>query len=406
SLLPSSNPHHKHFGMAYEALIVIGFGVALAIASVALFVAHVKRINAPNRADPAGTLVLVDLSAALAKDEAAAAAREAAGRNNGGRRGTSEDSSAGCSGDAFALQPNGAARRRRRPSGETANRSPEEGSQETAAAVGTQPADTQHQAREAGASSYKATMVLPSPLWAEAILKHADVKRKKLRSMVKSGEIAAGWEAKWERLPPPRRRKLLEAVREELMHAVSSYIGRDEALFDAICPHLSVSALEEEHRGISGLSRLVRGCLDGKLPEPRSKAFAAVREALAKAAVGAAAAAAASAENVPKDKRGPVRAFLPTFRKLCSSSFCIGALEAIVSGRADGSAGPTVGSVCSALVKTGGSGVLLFAFFHGLKQMSASEVTDSPGLPAGVGGGGGEGSLRGGGGAFGGVGGV
>lgn len=69
------------------------------------------------------------------------------------------------------------------------------------------------------------------------------------------------------------------------------------------------------------------------------------------------------------------------------------ALEAIVSGRADGSAGPTVGSVCSALVKTGGSGVLLFAFFHGLKQMSASEVTDSPGLPAGVGGGGGEGVL-------------
>lgn len=90
------------------------------------------------------------------------------------------------------------------------------------------------QAREAGTSSYTATMVLPSPLWAEAILKHADVKRKKLRSMVKSREIAAGWEAKWERLPRARRRKLLEAVREELVHAVSSYMGRDEALFDAI----------------------------------------------------------------------------------------------------------------------------------------------------------------------------
>ncbi|CAB1101473.1 unnamed protein product [Ectocarpus sp. CCAP 1310/34] len=373
--------------MTYEALIVVVFGVALAVASVALFIAHVKRINAPNRADPAGTLVHVDLGAALAKDEAAAALREAGGRNNGGRRSTNEDSSAGCSGDAFALQPNGAARRRRRPSVETANRCAHGSQQETAAAVGTQqPTDTQ-QPREAGASSYTATMVLPSPLWAEAILKHAEVKRKKLRSMVKSGEIAAGWEAKWERLPRPRRRKLLEAVREELVHAVSSYIGRDEALFDVICPHLSLSALEEEHRGISGLSRLVRGCMDGKLPEPRSKAFVAVRDALAMAATGAAAAAAA--ENVSKDKRGPVRAFLPTFRKLCSSSFCIGALEAIVSGRADGSAGPTVGSVCSALVKTGGSGVLLFAFFHGLKQMSASEVTDSAGLPAGVGGGGG-----------------
>ncbi|CAM9837984.1 unnamed protein product, partial [Ectocarpus sp. 6 AP-2014] len=388
--------------MTYEALIVIGFGVALAVASVALFVAHVKRINAPNRADPAGTLVHVDLGAALAKDEAAAAAREAAGRNNSGRRSTREDNSAGCSGDAFALQPNGAARRRKRPSVETANRCSEGSQQETAAAVGTQqPADTQ-QAREAGTSSYTATMVLPSPLWAEAILKHADVKRKKLRSMVKSGEIAAGWEAKWERLPRPRRRKLLEAVKEELVHAVSSYVGRDEALFDAICPHLSVSALEEEHRGISGLSRLVRGCLDGKLSEPRSKAFAAVRDALAKAAIGAAAAA----ENVPKDKRGPVRAFLPTFRKLCSSSFCIGALEAIVSGRADGSAGPTVGSFCSALFKTGGSGVLLFAFFHGLKQMSASEVTDSPGLPAGGGRGGHRGEFSRGGGDFGRVGGL
>lgn len=63
------------------------------------------------------------------------------------------------------------------------------------------------------------------------------------------------------------------------------------------------------------------------------------------------------------------------------------ALEAIVRGRADGSAGPTVGSVCTALVKTGGSGVLMYAFFHGLKQMSASEVSDSAGLPAGAGGG-------------------
>ena len=75
-----------------------------------------------------------------------------------------------------------------------------------------------------------------------------------------------------------------------------------------------MSALEEDHRGVSGLSRLVRGCLDGKLPEPRSKAFLAVQEALGKA----------SAEAVPKDRRGSVRAFLPTFRKLCSSSFCIG----------------------------------------------------------------------------------
>lgn len=57
--------------MAYEALIVIGFGVALAFTSVALFWAHVQRINAPNKADPGGTTVEIDLAPALAKDEAA-----------------------------------------------------------------------------------------------------------------------------------------------------------------------------------------------------------------------------------------------------------------------------------------------------------------------------------------------
>lgn len=67
---------------------------------------------------------------------------------------------------------------------------------------------------------------------------------------------------------------------------------------------------------------------------------------------------------------------------VCFSANEIRALEAIVSGRADGSAGPTVGSFCTALVKTGGSSVLIYAFFHGLKQMSSSDVTTSQeGLP-------------------------
>ncbi|CAM9621662.1 unnamed protein product [Hapterophycus canaliculatus] len=355
--------------MAYEALIVIAFGIALAVVSVGLFVAHVKRINAPNRADPTGTSVKIDLGVALAKDEAArnrkVAERERSRKDD---RERSKDA-------PIELKPSGMGRRRRRSSVAAVH-----GSSADELVIGdgnTTTAQTQSSQGEE-ASPYVATMVLPSPLWAEAMVKHADVKRKKLRGMVKSGEIAAGWEAKWARLTPPRRRRLLEAVREELVHAVSSYIGSDVALFDAICPNLSVSELEEDHRGISGLSRLVRICLDGKLPEPRSKAFSAVQEALA-----AASAAAAAAANGSKDKRTPVRAFLPTFRKLCSSSFCIGALEAIVSGRADGTAGPTVGSVCAALVKTGGSSVLLLAFFHGLKQMSSSDITSSAeGLPA------------------------
>lgn len=84
------------------------------------------------------------------------------------------------------------------------------------------------------ASFRPSTMVLPSAIWAEAILKHADMKRKKLRNMVKHGEVAAGWEGKWERLPLARRRRLLEDVRDELVHAVSLYVGRDEALFNAV----------------------------------------------------------------------------------------------------------------------------------------------------------------------------
>eukprot|EP00903_Cladosiphon_okamuranus_P009391 g8955.t1 len=360
--------------MAYEALIVIGFGVSLAVVSVALFVAHVKRINAPNRADPSGIVVHIDLGAALAKDEAdlnrKLACRSSAGKVVGGKLG------GGAVPGAFALQQDGVGRRRRRPGG--ADGGGDECREDTATmtkvdAATSSAEDTAQEATTSPSAPYTASMVLPSPLWAEAFVKYAGVKRKQLRGMIKSGEVAAGWEAKWERLPLPRRRMLLQAVREELVHAVSSYVGRDEGLFDAVCPNLGVSALVEDHRGISGLSRLVRGCVDGKLPEPRSKAFLAVQEALARA----------SAEAVPKDGRAPVRAFLPTFRKLCSSSFCIGALEAIVSGRADGTAGPTLGSVCSALVKTGGSGILMYAFFHGLKEMSSSEMVNSSNLPAG-----------------------
>ena len=65
---------------------------------------------------------------------------------------------------------------------------------------------------------------------------------------------------------------------------------------------------------------------------------------------------------------------------------CVRVLEAVASGRADGSAGPTIGSVCAALVKTGGSGILLWAFFHGLNRMSATNLTEgdaATGLAAG-----------------------
>lgn len=73
--------------MAYEALIVIGFGFVLAVASVALFWAHVQRINAPNKADPGGTLVEIDLAAAHARDEASRHRKLAARGSRDARRG-------------------------------------------------------------------------------------------------------------------------------------------------------------------------------------------------------------------------------------------------------------------------------------------------------------------------------
>lgn len=63
------------------------------------------------------------------------------------------------------------------------------------------------------------------------------MKRKLLREMVKvrgEGGRAAGWESALSRLGPERRRKLVEMVREELVHAVSAYVGKDEALFGAV----------------------------------------------------------------------------------------------------------------------------------------------------------------------------
>lgn len=93
--------------MVYEAFIVIGFGAALAATSVALFWAHVQRINAPNKADPAGTVVEIDLAPALAKDEDARLRKVAAkkGSNRDFRRGS--NSTAAVVATDFSVGPKG-----------------------------------------------------------------------------------------------------------------------------------------------------------------------------------------------------------------------------------------------------------------------------------------------------------
>lgn len=60
-------------------------------------------------------------------------------------------------------------------------------------------------------------------------------------------------------------------------------------------------------------------------------------------------------------------------------------LEAIQRDREreDGSGGPTLSSVVTALVRTGFSAILVWAFFHGLKEMSQGAVvgTGEGGFP-------------------------
>ena len=99
--------------MAYEAVIVIGFGVSLAVVSVALFVAHVKRINAPNRADPSGIVVHIDLGSALDKDKAARNRKLASRRNVTNEFGGKLVD--GAAPRAFAFKQNGVDRPIRRP---------------------------------------------------------------------------------------------------------------------------------------------------------------------------------------------------------------------------------------------------------------------------------------------------
>lgn len=85
-----------------------------------------------------------------------------------------------------------------------------------------------------------------------------------------------------------------------------------------------MDALLEERRGESGLSKLMRRCVEGKFQEPRSRAYAAVQAAIVEMEGEAAGSIGRGGTKGPKGTKGPLRAFLPTFRKLCSFSFCMG----------------------------------------------------------------------------------
>ncbi|CAM9861710.1 unnamed protein product [Choristocarpus tenellus] len=171
-------------------------------------------------------------------------------------------------------------------------------------------------------------MILPTSSYARAVVRHASSKRKSLRVLMEEG--GARWEARWARLSPERRRNLLHSVRGEVLHAVSSYIGKDDLLFSILCPELNIEVLLGEHKGVTGLSRLVQLCLSDRWLDPKTKAYAAVQAALIKAAVERETGIRSRAA-VKEDLRA-LRAFPSTFRKLCLCAFSARCAERFMRG--------------------------------------------------------------------------
>ncbi|CAM9789945.1 unnamed protein product [Discosporangium mesarthrocarpum] len=349
--------------MVYEEVFVIGFGIALAAITVGLFWAHAMRINAPNNLDPGGVMVDIDLSQALASDQEARIRRKI-----GGRKGASGNGGGVASPDGVIGK--------------------------LGSTVGTAGF---HITNEETCTS----MILPTARYARALVSHAVSKRKSLRSLAKHDGMR--WKTQWAQISLDRRRKLLASVRAELLHAVSLYIGgKNSAVFNAVCPELNMADLEGDFNGVSGMERLVQLCLGEKCANPKTRVFAAVREALAKAAAErckvlteagagtgaqactdvdgstamtknrAGAAVGQRAESNVKVEgmdNGALRAYLPTFRRLCLCSFSLRVLEEISRERTD-QGGVTVGSFAKSLVKTSISGLLMYCFFCGLQETS------------------------------------
>lgn len=79
-------------------------------------------------------------------------------------------------------------------------------------------------------------VLVPSSPWVEAMVEHANAKRKSLRDRLKVKKKGrdVSWESKWARISPEQRRRVIKTVREELVHAVSAYVGSGHVLFSVV----------------------------------------------------------------------------------------------------------------------------------------------------------------------------
>ena len=130
------------------------------------------------------------------------------------------------------------------------------------------------------------------------------------------------------------------------MRSVSNYLCRDDALFDVICPELTVGSVES----VPALFDRVVAC---KLNEPRSVRYTALLRAAQKAASSTAA-----DRHLPKADRAALNAFVPAFRNICMVAFLDATLDHYYGKRrraaAGGSGGGGAGGGAGKEAKRGG----------------------------------------------------
>ncbi|CAM9180686.1 unnamed protein product, partial [Chrysoparadoxa australica] len=193
-------------------------------------------------------------------------------------------------------------------------------------------------------------LMVPSAKHAELLKQHISVKRVQLK--LQADHDKGSWAGKWTLMDLPSKLHLVREVRENLLYALSTYIGYDELLLCTICPELQLEELVRPRakgqgrgraRPLDGLTWLVESCSLGRLPEPHSQGVAARlrREGRGYSEVSRAVNEAVLQRQAPglshRASKAEIRimaTFLTSFRQLCLYSFATRCLEDI-AGRAN-----------------------------------------------------------------------
>ena len=128
---------------------------------------------------------------------------------------------------------------------------------------------------------------------------------------------------KWSQHSKAMRRMLIDRALNELVHAVSEYIGHDRQLLTAICPEIGEGVLEEDG-GLEALVDICRGRKFLDLPLPKRSAspdFDKI-QAYLKPII----------DKAPKAEREDLHSFLTSFRQLSMISCSLRLAEDSSSG--------------------------------------------------------------------------